>query len=152
MKKKKAVTINEKFFKYTGKPKDYLEAGDVDRLRQISPLDYPNVYSWRVDYISHKRITGENPHFNSLCSTDYERGAGDNPADDWNEALKWINKLYNDLEEINEYSSCASPLTIFGKMDKIEVARTDFDNMMDDFRKKHPEVLIGVNFDWNWIG
>ena len=151
MKKSKAVTINERFFKYTGEPVDYLNTGDILRLRQISPLDRPNLYAWRLDYFHAKNIGHECINFSKLCSTDYDRG--DSPITDFDSALKWVNEMYHGLEQIYaSWPGANGGLTIFGNRTDFNRIQDDFKDMMDEFRKKHPEALISHCFDWSWLG
>ena len=51
MKKIQSIKLNERFFKYTGNTQiDYLEPGDIIRLRQMTLLDRPNLFAWKIDY------------------------------------------------------------------------------------------------------
>jgi len=153
MKKMKSITMNEFYYKYTGEPKDYLRTGDILHFRQQTLLDRPNLFAWIVDYFHADRIASETPFFSHLCSTDYCRA--ENPAVDLEAALKWLNELYPGLEQIdvdrrNAFNGC--PLSIFGKREDFNKIKADFDNMMDELRKKHPEALISCRFNWDWRG
>ena len=142
-KKMKTATYAEKFFKYTGESHDGFKVGDILRFRQILNLDCNRFY-WSID-----AFRPGNYFFRHHISTEYsDRNV--NPTDDLNNALSWINDLYPGLEEIQVDRN--TPLTIFGKKEYFENIKSEFDTMMDEFKKRHPEAVISVNFDWNWVG
>ena len=152
MKKMKVINLNERFFKYTGNTQvDYLEPGDIIRLRQMTLLDRPNLFAWKIDYFHAKNIGKQNVFFSHLCSTDYVKA--ETPDADWELALKWAKDLYHNLEQIDiKRPGTLGGLSIFGKKDDFDQIENEFEELINEFRKKHPEALISNKFNWDWIG